>query len=74
MDALTLRDYRPSDRREVTGVLARAFSIDPLFDFFTRDLLHQTRLMPGVMAAYLSDLEAHGECWVVAHGLLEAAW
>ncbi|HEX7356063.1 MAG TPA: GNAT family N-acetyltransferase [Mycobacteriales bacterium] len=66
MDALALREYRRRDRREVTGVLARAFSIDPLFDYFARDLLNEHRLMPRIMAAYLSDLGPNGQCWVAA--------
>lgn len=45
-------------------MLARAFSIDPLFDYFARDLLNEHRLMPGIMAAELADLAPYGNCWV----------
>lgn len=68
MDTLALRGFRRGDRREVLGVLARAFSIDPLFDYFARDLLNEHRVMPGIMRSYVFDLARWGRCWVAADG------
>ena len=60
-----VREYTRADRREVTGAMARAFAIDPLFDYFSRDLLHSPRLLPALFASYLGDLDRHGRSWVV---------
>jgi GNAT superfamily N-acetyltransferase len=45
-----------NDRKEVIAVTARAFWSDPLFDFFTGDLLHEYRLLPTIFDAYMKDL------------------
>ena len=55
----------PADRREVIAVTARAFWDDPLIDFFTRDLLHEYRVLPSVFDGYLKDLVGPlAEVWV----------
>jgi GNAT superfamily N-acetyltransferase len=62
--SVTVREYRSDDRREVVAALARAFAIDPLFDFFSRDLLHGHRLLPSLFKGFLGDLEHYGKAWV----------
>jgi len=49
---------RAEDRPEVLAVAARAFWSDPLFDFFARDLMHEYKLLPVMMSAYLKELES----------------
>jgi GNAT superfamily N-acetyltransferase len=50
------------------AVTARAFWCDPLIDFFTRDLLHEYRVLPAVFAAYLRYLQGpSAEVWVAEH-------
>ncbi len=60
----TVRPFAEADQREAIAVLARAFSIDPLFDFFSRDLLHEHRLLPKMFTAYLHELRADGRSWI----------
>lgn len=60
----TVRPYTSADQREVIATLARAFSIDPLFDFFSRDLLHEHRLLPSLFSAYMAELRSFGRAWV----------
>lgn len=56
------------DHRELVAVSARAFWHDPLLDFFTRDLLHEYKLLPAGFRAYISDLTGpHAEVWVAEH-------
>lgn len=59
-----VRPMAPEDRAAVVATAARAFTIDPLFDHFTRDRLHAHRALPGLLAGVVDDLAAHGECWV----------
>jgi ribosomal protein S18 acetylase RimI-like enzyme len=62
---IPIRLLADHEHDEVLAVTARAFWHDPLFDFFTRDLLHEYRLLPTVFRAYLGDL--HGpasQIWV----------
>ncbi len=66
--AAHVRPIRPGEHAEVVAVSARAFWHDPLFDFFTRDLLHEYELLPHLFRAYLKDLAAPGaELWVAEH-------
>src|SRR6266540_3549044 len=56
------------DRPEVLAVAARAFWSDPLFDFFARDLMHEYKVLPVALNAYLKDLESsESENWVGVH-------
>ena len=63
---------RPMDRGEYAegvAVAARAFWCDPLVDFFSRDMLHEYRLLPAVFEVYLRDLIApEAELWIGEHG------
>jgi GNAT superfamily N-acetyltransferase len=60
-----VRPLRTSDVRTVNASVARAFSIDPMFDYFTRDLLAAHRSMPGFFAPTIRDVDRHGHGWVV---------
>jgi GNAT superfamily N-acetyltransferase len=63
--ATLLRPIGPGDHREILAVAARAFWHDPLFDFFTRDLLHEYELLPKVFRLYFKDLRPGlSETWV----------
>ena len=42
-----IRRLEEHEHAEVLAVTARAFWDDPLFDFFSRDLLHEYRLLPA---------------------------
>jgi GNAT superfamily N-acetyltransferase len=56
------------DAREAIAVASRAFWNDPLVDFFSRDLLHEYRLLPSVFRGYLADLTGTTtETWVAEH-------
>jgi GNAT superfamily N-acetyltransferase len=58
----------PSEEREMQAVASRAFWCDPLFDFFSRDLLHEHRVLPHVFRLFFRDLHAPGaEVWVGEH-------
>jgi GNAT superfamily N-acetyltransferase len=60
-----VRRVTVGDRPTVLAVAARAFWNDPLFDFFARDLLHEYRLLPLLLDAYLREIESsRGESWV----------
>lgn len=61
-----MRPFAPGDRAEVTATAARAFTIDPLFGYFTRDRLHAHRLLPGLLRGVVRDLERHGVGTVAA--------
>lgn len=68
MSTVSVRQIERTDHREVVAVAARAFWFDPLIDFFTRDLLHEYRVLPGVFDGYLRDVRrARGETWVADH-------
>ncbi len=57
-----------ADSAEVLAVTARAFWYDPLVDFFTRDMLHEYRLLPAVFKVFLWDLMRPGAAmWVGEH-------
>ena len=63
-----IRRVARHEYNEVLAVTARAFWCDPLIDFFTRDLLHEYRILPGVFNAYLKDLRApSAQLWVGEH-------
>jgi GNAT superfamily N-acetyltransferase len=63
------RPMHRDDYAEVIAVTARAFWCDPLVDFFSRDMLHEYRLLPRVFTAYLRDLMRPGaRLWVGEHG------
>jgi GNAT superfamily N-acetyltransferase len=51
-----IRRMARADYAEVIAVTARAFWCDPLVDFFSRDLLHEYRLLPAVFKVYIRDL------------------
>jgi GNAT superfamily N-acetyltransferase len=64
----TIRRADPDQHREILAVTARAFWHDPLFDFFTRDLLHEYTLLPRVFDLYFKDLPPdRSEIWVGEH-------
>jgi GNAT superfamily N-acetyltransferase len=64
----TIRPMRLDERPEMLAVTARAFWSDPLFDFFTRDLLHEYRLLPTVFHLYFKDLPSGlAQIWVADH-------
>lgn len=54
----TVRPMVEAERAEVLAVTARAFWFDPLIDYFTRDLLHEYRVLPTVFGAIFKDLAA----------------
>ncbi len=56
MPDFSIRRMNGDDRNEVVAVTARAFWNDPLFDYFTRDLLHEYELLPRLFRAYLKDV------------------
>jgi GNAT superfamily N-acetyltransferase len=61
----TVRRMTAQDYNELVAVTARAFWHDPLIDFFTRDLLHEYRLLPAVFDGYLKDLMTpSAQIWV----------
>jgi GNAT superfamily N-acetyltransferase len=63
-----VRHIGDGERNEVVAVAARAFWHDPLFDFFTRDLLHEHELLARLFGAYLKDLTGpYAEVWVGEH-------
>src|ERR1700694_5690551 len=60
-----IRRAGPHQPREILAVTARAFWHDPLFDFFSRDLLHEYRLLPAVFHADIADLQrSRAQLWV----------
>ncbi|MBX3314014.1 MAG: GNAT family N-acetyltransferase [Actinobacteria bacterium] len=63
-DGAAVRRLVRSDRKVATATAARAFTIDPMFDHFTRDRLHAHRILPRLLAGVVDDLVAHGDCWV----------
>jgi len=66
--AAVIRPMDPEEQREVLAVTARAFWHDPLFDFFTRDLLHEYIRLPDVFRMYFKDLRpGRSETWVGEH-------
>jgi GNAT superfamily N-acetyltransferase len=66
--AVAIRRADPDQHREILAVTARAFWHDPLFDFFTRDLLHEYTLLPRVFGLYFKDLPpGRSEIWVGEH-------
>jgi hypothetical protein len=46
------------------AVATRAFSNDPMFNFFAPDLLVQHKNLVGFFAAGIHDCAEHGEVWV----------
>ncbi len=50
------------------AVAARAFWDDPMFNFFTPDLLVQHKNLVGFFAAVIHDCVKHGEVWVAKLG------
>jgi GNAT superfamily N-acetyltransferase len=58
--AVVIRPLAASERAEVLAVVSRAFWHDPLADFFSRDLLHEYRLLPLVFAPTLDELRRPG--------------
>jgi ribosomal protein S18 acetylase RimI-like enzyme len=64
MIAATVRPLDGCKRDEILAVTARAFWHDPLFDFFTRNLLDEYRLLPRLFASYFKDVEGpKAEVW-----------
>lgn len=61
---VAVRALAAEDRAAVTATAARAFTIDPLFGYFTRDRLHAHRALPGLLAGVVHDLVGHGVGWV----------
>ena len=61
---MAVRPLAAGDRAAATATAARAFTIDPLFGYFTRDRLHAHRVLPGLLAGVVHDIEAHGAGWV----------
>lgn len=61
----TIRPMRLADRPEATATTARAFTIDPMFGYFTRGRLHAHRTLPRLIGGFVDDLAAHGTSWVV---------
>lgn len=59
-----IRVARADDRREVLASAARAFTVDPLFGYFSRDRLSGHRMLPGLLGGTVADLLTHGTCWV----------
>jgi GNAT superfamily N-acetyltransferase len=60
---------QPAEHREVVASVARAFWHDPLFDEFSRDLLHQQRLLPIFFGAAVADVTRAGNhAWVADVG------
>jgi GNAT superfamily N-acetyltransferase len=59
------RRFESRDRRDAVAIASRAFTVDPLFGFFTRDRLHAHRVLPRLLAGYVSDLAAFGDSWVI---------
>jgi GNAT superfamily N-acetyltransferase len=66
--AVSTRPMTKDDYNEILAVTARAFWFDPLIDFFSRDLLHEYRVLPMAFAGYLRDIMAPGAAaWVGEH-------
>ena len=60
-----IRRMTKDDYAEVLAVTARAFWYDPLVDYFSRDMLHEYRILPAAMRVYIKDLQGeHAETWV----------
>src|SRR5262249_18467489 len=51
---------------ELAAVGARAFWHDPLFDYFTRDLLHEHMGLARIIRAVIGDGREAGETWTAA--------
>jgi ribosomal protein S18 acetylase RimI-like enzyme len=67
--AVPIRPMTGEDYEEVIAISARAFWYDPLVDFFSRDMLHEYRLLPAVFKVYLRDLmRPHAELWIGENG------
>jgi ribosomal protein S18 acetylase RimI-like enzyme len=58
----------PADGNTAIAVAARAFWDDPMFNFFTPDLLAQHKNNVGFFAGGIRDCAAHGEVWVAKLG------
>jgi GNAT superfamily N-acetyltransferase len=66
--AVSTRRMTQNDYPEILAVTSRAFWFDPLIDFFSKDLLHEYRLLPTLFAGYLKEVMAPGaEAWVGEH-------
>jgi ribosomal protein S18 acetylase RimI-like enzyme len=50
------------------AVATRAFWDDPMFNFFTPDLLAQHKNLVGLFAGFTHDCAEHGEVWVAKLG------
>jgi ribosomal protein S18 acetylase RimI-like enzyme len=62
---IPIRRMTKDDYAEVLAVAARAFWYDPLVDYFSRNMLHEYRLLPAAMRVYIKDLQGqHAETWV----------
>lgn len=60
-----VRPMARDEEEEITAVSARAFWHDPLVDFFSRDPLHEYRLLPTAFTGLLADLRDPSACvWV----------
>ena len=59
------RRLETGDRRDAIAIASRAFTVDPLFGFFTRDRLHAHRVLPRLLAGYVADLVGFGDCWII---------
>jgi GNAT superfamily N-acetyltransferase len=65
---IPVRPITASEYREAIAVAARAFWYDPLIDFFSRDLLHEYKVLPRVFGGYLADVRGpNAELWVGEH-------
>jgi GNAT superfamily N-acetyltransferase len=65
--AIDIDRLSPADVKTSIAVAARAFWDDPMFNYFTPDLLAQHRNV-GFFTATLHDCVAHGEVWVAKLG------
>jgi ribosomal protein S18 acetylase RimI-like enzyme len=67
-DAIPIRRMTKKDYPEVLAVTSRAFWFDPLIDFFSKNLLHEYRMLPSLFSGYLKDVMAPGaRAWVGEH-------
>lgn len=62
--AIDIGQVRPADLNTSVAVMARAFWDDPMFNFFTPDLLTQHKHASGFFASGIHDSVRHGEVWV----------
>lgn len=65
---IEVRRHRDDELSTLIAVATRAFWDDPLFNFFSPDLLRQHRSMPGFFAAAVYDCARYGEVWTATIG------